>query len=57
MELILSVAIGVFAGSGVWLLLLSRTFQVIMGLSLLYVCRTFIYFRHGAFNGRAASCH
>ena len=34
MELIYAVAIGVLAGSGVWLLLRPRTFQFIMGLSL-----------------------
>ena len=44
MELILSVAIGVLAGSGVWLLLRPRTFQVIMGLSLLsYAVNLFIF--------------
>ena len=35
MELIMSLAIGALAGSGVWLLLRPRTFQVIMGLMLL----------------------
>jgi multicomponent K+:H+ antiporter subunit C len=35
MELILAIGIGVFAGSGVWLLLRPRTFQVIIGLSLI----------------------
>ena len=34
MELILSLGIGVLTGSGVWLLLRPRTFQVIVGLSL-----------------------
>jgi len=34
MELIFALAIGVLAGSGVWLLLRPRTFQVIMGLTL-----------------------
>lgn len=33
MEIVLSIAIGVLAGSGVWLLLRPRTFQVIMGLA------------------------
>lgn len=43
MEIILSVAIGVLAGSGVWLLLRPRTFQVIMGLMLLsYAVNLFI---------------
>ncbi|AWB33119.1 Na+/H+ antiporter subunit C [Orrella marina] len=44
MELILSLAIGVLAGSGVWLLLRPRTFQVIIGLSLIsYAVNLFIF--------------
>lgn len=44
MELLLSIAIGVLAGSGVWLLLRPRTYQVIMGLSLLsYAVNIFIF--------------
>ncbi len=44
MELVLSVAIGVLTGSGVWLLLRPRTFQVIMGLTLLsYAVNLFIF--------------
>ena len=35
MEIVLALAIGVLTGSGVWLLLGQRTFQVIIGLSLL----------------------
>ena len=35
MEIVLALAIGVLTGSGVWLLLRPRTFQIIMGLSLL----------------------
>jgi multicomponent K+:H+ antiporter subunit C len=43
MELVVSLAIGALAGSGVWLLLRPRTFQVIMGLSLLsYAVNLFI---------------
>jgi len=43
MEIILSLAIGALAGSGVWLLLRPRTFQVIIGLSLLsYAVNLFI---------------
>lgn len=34
MELLLAVSIGVLAGSGVWLLLRPRTYQVVIGLSL-----------------------
>jgi multicomponent K+:H+ antiporter subunit C len=44
MELILSIAIGVLAASGVYLLLRPRTFQVIIGLSLLsYAVNLFIF--------------
>ena len=44
MELVLSAAIGVFAGSGIWLLLRPRTFQVIIGLCLLsYAVNIFIF--------------
>jgi multicomponent K+:H+ antiporter subunit C len=44
MELILALGIGAFAGSGVWLLLRPRTFQVIIGLSLLsYAVNLFIF--------------
>ena len=35
MELTLSIAIGVLTGSGVWLILRSRTYQLVIGLSLL----------------------
>ena len=44
MELVLSLGIGVLAGSGVWLLLRPRTFQVIIGLSLIsYAVNLFIF--------------
>ena len=44
MELILALAIGVLAASGVWLLLRPRTFQVIIGLSLIsYAVNLFIF--------------
>jgi multicomponent K+:H+ antiporter subunit C len=43
MEVVLALAIGVLAGSGVWLVLRPRTFQVIMGLTLLsYAVNLFI---------------
>ena len=43
METILALGIGVLAGSGVWLILRPRTFQVIIGLSLLsYAVNLFI---------------
>ena len=44
MEIVYALAIGVLAGSGVWLLLRPRTFQVLMGLSLLsYATNIFIF--------------
>lgn len=44
MELILALAIGVLSASGVWLLLRPRTFQVIVGLSLVsYAVNLFIF--------------
>ena len=43
-EVVVSLAIGVLAGSGVWLLLRPRTFQVAIGLSLLaYAVNLFIF--------------
>jgi multicomponent K+:H+ antiporter subunit C len=35
MEIVLALGIGALAGSGIWLILRPRTFQVIVGLSLL----------------------
>jgi multicomponent K+:H+ antiporter subunit C len=53
-ELIVSLGIGVFAGSGVWLLLRPRTFQVIVGLALLsYAVNLFIFFMGWVRGGRA----
>ena len=44
MELIIAIAIGVLGGSGVWLVLRPRTFQVLMGLTLLsYAVNLFIF--------------
>lgn len=44
MEAVIAVSIGVLAGSGVWLILRPRTFQVIIGLSLLsYAVNLFIF--------------
>jgi multicomponent K+:H+ antiporter subunit C len=44
MEIILALGIGVLAGSGVWLLLRPRTYQVIIGLSLIsYAVNLFIF--------------
>ena len=44
MEVILSIAIGVLVAAGVWLVLRPRTFQVLIGLSLLaYAVNLFIF--------------
>ncbi len=44
MELVLAAAIGVLTASGVWLVLRPRTFQVIIGLTLLsYAVNLFIF--------------
>jgi len=44
MELILALAIGILGGSGVWLLMRPRTFQLIIGFSLLsYAVNLFIF--------------
>ena len=44
MEIVLALGIGVLTGSGVWLLLRPRTFQIIMGLALLsYAVNLFIF--------------
>jgi multicomponent K+:H+ antiporter subunit C len=44
MEAVLACVIGVLGGAGVWLLLRPRTFQVIMGLTLLsYAVNLFIF--------------
>jgi len=44
MEIVIALAIGVLTASGVWLLLRPRTFQVIIGLSLLsYAVNLFIF--------------
>jgi len=44
MEAVMAVAIGVLTGSGVWLLLRPRTYQMIMGLSLVsYAVNLFIF--------------
>jgi multicomponent K+:H+ antiporter subunit C len=44
MEAIISIAIGVLAAAGVWLVLRPRTYQVLVGLSLLsYATNLFIF--------------
>ncbi len=54
MEAIVAIAIGVLAASGTWLLLRPRTFQVIVGLSLLsYAVNLFIFSTGGLRTGAA----
>lgn len=54
MELIVAVGIGILTASGVWLLLRPRTFQVILGLSLLsYAVNLFIFSTGGLRTGLA----
>ncbi|MEJ2801815.1 multisubunit potassium/proton antiporter PhaC subunit [Comamonas sp. BIGb0124] len=44
MEIVIALAIGVMTGSGVWLLLRPRTFQIVMGLALVsYAVNLFIF--------------
>lgn len=44
MEIVLSLLIGVLGGAGVWLVLRPRTYQVLLGLSLLsYAVNLFIF--------------
>ena len=53
MELIVALLIGTLTGSGVWLLLRPRTFQVIIGLSLLsYAVNLFIFIMGWVRGGR-----
>ncbi len=54
MELVVALAVGVLTGAGVWLALRSRTFQVIIGLSLLsYAVNLFIFSTGGLRSGAA----
>ena len=44
MELVIAIAIGLLFGSGIWLILRPRTFQVIIGLMLMsYAVNLFIF--------------
>ncbi|HEY9513765.1 MAG TPA: Na+/H+ antiporter subunit C [Rhodanobacter sp.] len=52
MELVLAIAIGVLIACGVWLLLRPRTFQVIIGLTLIsYAVNLFIFATGGLRTG------
>ena len=50
MEIIYALAIGILAGSGTWLLLRPRTFQVIIGLTLLSYAVNLFIFSMGSLN-------
>jgi multicomponent K+:H+ antiporter subunit C len=53
MEAVLALVIGVLGGAGVWLVLRPRTFQVIMGLTLLsYAVNLFIFSMGSIFIGK-----
>ena len=54
MEWLLSVAMGVLVSAGVWLLLRPRTFQVIVGLSLLSYAVNLFIFAMGRLRSNAA---
>jgi len=53
MEVVLALAIGVLGGAGVWLILRPRTFQVLMGLSLLSYAVNLFIFAMGSLSIRA----
>jgi len=48
MEVVLSLVIGALGASGVWLVLRARTFQVVMGLSLLGYAINLLVFSMGS---------
>ena len=54
MEIVFSIAVGVLGGSGVWLLLRPRTFQVTIGLSLVSYAVNLFIFAMGWVRGGAA---
>lgn len=54
MELIVALGIGVLVASGVWLMLRPRTFQVIIGLSLLSYAVNLLIFAMGRLRVNAA---
>ena len=53
MELVLSLGIGILVGSGVWLLLRPRTYQVVIGLALLSYAVNLFIFSMARLNGKA----
>ena len=54
MEAIIAISIGILAASGVWLILRPRTFQVIIGLSLLSYAVNLFIFSMGRLRSNAA---
>jgi multicomponent K+:H+ antiporter subunit C len=54
MEALLAISIGVLAASGVWLILRPRSFQVIIGLSLLSYAVNLFIFSVGGLTSNAA---
>jgi multicomponent K+:H+ antiporter subunit C len=54
MEIVLSVAIGVLVASGVYLLLQSRVFPVVLGLTLFSYAVNLVIFATGRFKGLAS---
>ncbi len=57
MEAIIAISIGILAASGVWLILRPRTFQVIIGLSLLSYGVNLFIFSMGRLRSNAAPIH
>ena len=53
MEVIIAIAIGTLAAAGAWLILRPRTFQVIIGLSLLSYAVNFFIITMGRVTGGA----
>jgi multicomponent K+:H+ antiporter subunit C len=54
MEAVIAISIGILAASGVWLILRPRTFQVIIGLSLLSYGVNLFIFSMGGLRSNAA---
>lgn len=54
MEAVIAASIGILAASGVWLILRPRTFQVIVGLSLLSYAVNLFIFSMGRLRSNAA---
>ncbi|RYE10082.1 MAG: Na+/H+ antiporter subunit C [Hyphomicrobiales bacterium] len=55
MEAVIAISIGILAASGVWLILRPRTFQVVIGLSLLSYAVNLFIFSMGRLRSNAAA--